>query len=165
MTTATDVDIRTVERFVYQEARFADEHDYDAWESLWTDDALYWMPVDGEGSDPLTTMSVIYDNRNRIRTRLNQLRTGKRYSQAPRSTLRRIVSNVEILGEENGDLVVGANFILLEARETKNETLGGRYTYRLRPTVDGQGDSFKLAFKKVVLVGNDKPLPSVGFII
>jgi len=130
--------------------------------SIATDiDAIYWVPVDGECTDPLTTMSIAYDNRNRIRTRLNQLRTGKRYSQAPQSTLRRIVSNVEVLGEQDGDIVVGANFILLEARETKNETLGGRTTYHLRP----DGDGFRLAHKKVVLVGNDKPVPSVGFII
>ncbi len=34
-----------VEQFLYREARYADEHDYDAWEALWTDDALYWVPV------------------------------------------------------------------------------------------------------------------------
>jgi benzoate/toluate 1,2-dioxygenase beta subunit len=161
VSTVTEVDIRTVEAFVYREARLADEHDYDAWEALWTDDAIYWVPVDGEGTDPLRTMSIVYDNRNRISTRLKQLRTGKRYSQAPRSILRRIVSNVELLGEENGDLVVGANFILLEAREAKNETLGGRVTYRLRP----EGGGFRLSYKKVVLVGNDKAVPSVGYII
>jgi benzoate/toluate 1,2-dioxygenase beta subunit len=87
MSTATDIDIRTIEAFLYREARLADAHDYDGWEALWTDDAIYWVPVDGEGRDPLTTMSIIYDNRNRIGTRLNQLRTGKRYSQAPRSDL------------------------------------------------------------------------------
>ena len=27
---------------------YADEHDYDAWEALWTDDALYWVPAGGE---------------------------------------------------------------------------------------------------------------------
>ena len=161
MSTATEVDIRAVERFVFAEARFADEHDYDSWEALWTDDATYWMPVDGEGTDPFTTMSIIFDNRNRIRTRLNQLRTGKRYSQVPRSRLRRVVGNVEVLGQENGDVVVGANFILIEAREAKNVTLGGRYTYHLRP----DGESFKLAFKKIVLVGNDKPVSSVGYLI
>jgi benzoate/toluate 1,2-dioxygenase beta subunit len=160
-TTATDMDIRILEAFVYREARFADEHDYDAWESLWTDDAIYWIPVDGEGRDPLTSMSIAYDNRNRIRTRLNQLRTGKRYSQAPQSTLRRIVSNVELLGEENGDLVVGANFVLLESREARNEIFGGRTTYHLRE-VDGE---LRMAFKKVVLVGNDRAVSSVGFIL
>ena len=37
-------------------------------------------------------------NRRRITTRLSQLRTGKRYAHAPPSTMRRIISNIEILG-------------------------------------------------------------------
>ena len=45
-------DIRQVEGFIYREARYADEHDFDAWEALWTDDALYWVPIDGTDKDP-----------------------------------------------------------------------------------------------------------------
>ena len=161
MSTAVDIDIRTVERFVYEEARYADEHDYDAWESLWTDDAIYWVPVDGEGTDPQRTMSIVYDNRNRISTRLKQLRTGKRYSQTPQSRLRRLISNVEVLGTEGDDLVVGANFLLLEAREARSELLGGRVTYHLRQEADG----LRMSRKKVVLVGNDGAVPSVGYLI
>ena len=66
-------DRHVVEQFLYREARLADEGDYDAWEALWTDDALYWVPIGGEGGDPQQEMSVIYDNRNRISTRLKQL--------------------------------------------------------------------------------------------
>src|ERR1700756_5519516 len=50
-----------VEQFLYREARLADESDYDAWEALWTDDALYWVPIGGPGGDPQREMSVIYD--------------------------------------------------------------------------------------------------------
>src|SRR5246500_5527658 len=86
-----------VEQFLYREARLADESDYDAWEALWTDDALYWVPV-ASTDDPLQKMSVIYDNRSRIATRLKQIRTGKRYAQSPPSNLRRLLSNIEFLG-------------------------------------------------------------------
>src|SRR5215212_5570716 len=49
-----DYDIREVERFLYREARFADESDYDSWEALCTDDALYWVPAGkDDGDDPL----------------------------------------------------------------------------------------------------------------
>ena len=161
MTTTTELDLRSIEAFLYREARLADAHDYDGWESLWTDDAIYWVPVDGEGRDPLTTMSIIYDNRNRIGTRLNQLRTGKRYSQAPRSDLCRIVGNVEVLGTEGEDTVVTATFVLHESREGKAEVFAGRTAYRIRE-VEGE---LRMAYKKVVLVGNDRPLPSIGFLI
>ena len=154
-----------VEQFLYREARHADESDYDAWEALWTDDALYWVPV-ASTDDPSQQMSVIYDNRNRISTRLKQLRTGKRYAQAPPSNLRRLLSNIEYLGgranyEGGVDLEVGANFLAIESRSRGTHLWGGRTTYRLRR----RGDDLLLAFKKVVLVDNDQPLPTLGFLI
>jgi benzoate/toluate 1,2-dioxygenase subunit beta len=161
-----EFDRDTVEQFLYREARLADEGDYDAWEALWTDDALYWVPIDGAGADPHQQMSVIYDNRNRISTRLKQLRTGKRYAQAPPSNLRRLLSNIEFLGgranpDDNVDLEVGANFLAIESRPRGIRLWGGRTTYRLR----AQGGELRLAYKKVVLVDNDQPIPTLGFLI
>ncbi|OBH11019.1 aromatic-ring-hydroxylating dioxygenase subunit beta [Mycobacterium sp. E1747] len=155
-----------VEQFLFREARYADESDYDAWEALWTDDALYWVPANEADSDPLRQMSVIYDNRSRIRTRLKQARTGRRYAAAPVSNLRRSLSNIEFLGtreapDGGADLEVGANFLLLESRARANHLWGGRVTYRIRRTESG----LRLAYKKVVLVDNDKPLPTLGFLI
>jgi 3-phenylpropionate/cinnamic acid dioxygenase small subunit len=155
-----------VEQFLYREARLADESDYDAWEALWTDDALYWVPVGGQGGDPRREMSVVYDNRNRISTRLKQLRTGRRYAQTPRSNLRRLLSNIELLGgvpnPDGGlDLEVGANFLTIESRARDTHIWGGRVTYRLRR----DEGSLRLAYKKVVLVDNERPLPTLGFLI
>jgi 3-phenylpropionate/cinnamic acid dioxygenase small subunit len=159
-------DRQTVEQFLYREARLADEGDYDGWEALWTDDALYWVPIGGEGGNPEQQMSVVYDNRSRISTRLKQLRTGKRYAQAPPSHLRRLLSNIEFLGGRNNaegdvDLEVAANFLAIESRSRGTDLWGGRTTYRLRR----RGDDLLLAYKKVVLVDNDNPLPTLGFLI
>lgn len=161
MTAANTLDIRRIEQFLYREARYADEHDYDAWEALWTDDALYWVPAGDDAVDPSTQVSVIFDNRNRISTRLKQLRTGKRYSQSPPSNLRRVISNVEILAEDGADTVVGANFVLVESRTRGTEIWAGRTTYRLR-VVDGE---IRLAHKKVLLVNSDQPIPTMAFLI
>ena len=151
-----------VEEFLYLEARLADESDYGGWEALWTDDAVYWVPAGRADADPRAEVSVIFDNRSRIATRLNQLRTGKRYAQSPASNLRRLISNVEVLGRnEAGDTEVGANFLLLESRPRRLQLWGGRTTYRLR-RVEG---SLRLAYKKVVLVNLDEPLPTLGFLI
>ena len=159
-------DREAVEQFLYREARLADEGDYDGWEALWTDDALYWVPIGGEGGDPELHMSVIYDNRSRISTRLKQLRTGKRYAQARPSHLRRLLSNIEFLGgrenpEGGADLEVGANFLAIESRSRGTHLWGGRTTYRIRR----RGADLQLVCKKVVLVDNDQPLPTLGFLI
>ena len=159
-------DRHEVEQFVYREARFADESDYDAWEALWTDDALYWVPAGGADIDPGRQMSIIHDNRNRISTRLKQARTGRRYAQAPQSHLRRLISNIDFLGGRPNpfgglDLEIGANFLVIESRARGNELWGGRTTYRLRR----DGADLRLAYKKVVLVDNEKAIPTMGFLI
>ena len=163
---AADLDIRVIEQFLYREARLADEFALEEWESLWTDDALYWVPALADDADPNTTMSVIYDNRSRIRTRLKQLRTGRRYAQAPPSNLRRMVTNIEYLGGRANaggdvDLELGANLMVLESKARGNHIWGGRVTYRVRL----EEGALRLAYKKVVLVDADRPLPTLGFLI
>ncbi|WP_167104433.1 aromatic-ring-hydroxylating dioxygenase subunit beta [Mycobacterium sp. DL592] len=155
-----------VEQFLYREARHADENDYDAWEALWTDDALYWVPANGSETDPAREMSIIYDNRSRIGTRLSQIRTGRRYAQAPPSNMRRLLSNIEFLcGRPNPlggvDIEVGANFLMVESRARGTHLWGGRIIYRVRDTAAG----LRLSYKKVILVDNDKPLPTIGFLM
>ena len=160
-----DVDLlREVEQFLFLEARLADEGDYAGWEALWTDDGVYWIPANGDDIDPTTQMSILFDNRSRIGLRVRQLQHDKRHSQNPKSRLRRIVGNIEILDSEpsaGDDVVVGANFIVYESRERGTTIWGGRTEYRLR-RVDGQ---WRLARKKVMLVDNDRPLSTLAFLV
>ncbi|HEV7536060.1 MAG TPA: aromatic-ring-hydroxylating dioxygenase subunit beta, partial [Acidimicrobiia bacterium] len=146
-TPSVDADLlRSVEQFLFLEARLADEGDYDGWEALWTDDGVYWIPANGDDIDPTTQMSILFDNRSRIALRIRQLKSDKRHAQNPRSRLRRIVGNVEVLdGEPAGDLIVGANFFIYESRERGTTIWAGRAEYRLR-RVDG---SWRMAGKKV----------------
>jgi 3-phenylpropionate/cinnamic acid dioxygenase small subunit len=154
--------LREVEQFLFHEARLADELRYDEWEALWTDDAVYWVPANADDIDPMRQMSIIFDNRSRIATRIKQLHTGKRHSQNPPSRLRRLVSNVELLGEEDDDVLVGANFLVYESRERGVTLWAGRSEYRLRRTDD---DGWRMARKKVMLVDNDRPLNTLAFLI
>jgi 3-phenylpropionate/cinnamic acid dioxygenase small subunit len=159
---ALDTDLLgAVEQFIYREARLADELRYEEWEALWTDDAIYWVPANGDDIDPTAQMSVLFDNRSRIATRIKQLQTGKRHSQNPPSRLRRLVSNVEVLGCEGDDVLAGANFLIYESRERGVTLWAGRSEYRLRRTEDG----LKMAHKKVLLVNNDRPLNTMSFLV
>jgi benzoate/toluate 1,2-dioxygenase beta subunit len=153
--------LREIEQFLYREARLQDDLDYEAWEALWTDDATYWVPANGADTDPTKQMSIIFDNRSRIATRVRQLQSGKRHAQTPPSRLRRIVSNVELLGEEDDDLLVGANFLVYESRDRGVTLWAGRSEYRLRRIDEG----WRMSGKKVVLVDNDRPLYTLAFLV
>lgn len=152
--------LERVEQFLFLEARLQDTHAYDEWEALWADDAIYWVPANG-ASDPDTRMSIIYDNRSRIRVRVNQLKTGRHHTQTPRSELARIVSNVELIEAAGDEVEVLANVLIFEDN-LRGETLwAARNEYRLRMSSGG----IKLVRKKVSLVNNHKPIFTLSFLV
>ena len=154
--------LSAVTAFIYKEARFQDEHQYEAWEDLWTDDGVYWVPANGANIDPEKQMSIIYDNRSRIALRVRQLLTGKHFTQTPQSRLRRLVSNIELLDQpDGGDIAVGSNSLVFESSLRDDTIWAARNEYRLRH-VDGE---LKMAYKKVILVNNDKALYTLSFLI
>lgn len=152
--------LESVEQFLYLEARLQDTHAYDEWESLWTDDAVYWVPANG-ATDPETQMSIIYDNRSRIRVRVNQLKTGRHHTQAPRSGLARIVSNVELVAQIGNEIDVSANVFIFEDNLRGETMWAARNEYRLRML----GDDFKMVRKKVSLVNNHKAIFTLSFLV
>ena len=162
-----DVDLEQLLRhhricqFLYREARLQDEHRFDEWEALWTDDAIYWVPANGEAGDPEQCMSILYDNRSRIALRIRQYHTGKRFSQSPPSRLRRVIANVEVLGDEATGTRVAANMLLFENSRRGETPWAARNEYLLRQT-DGQ---WWLVYKKVALVNNDSALKTMAFLI
>ena len=153
--------LNEVTQWVYREARLQDEHRYDEWEALWTDDGVYWIPANGDGGDPEQEMSIVYDNRSRIALRIRQFHTGKRYSQTPKSRLRRVVSNIEILSDDAQELTVASNALIFESHVRGDTLWAARNEYRLRR----DGDALKMAFKKVVLVNNQAALWSMAFLV
>ena len=161
MTPAQRATLEDATQFIVHEARLQDEHRYDEWEALWTDDGLYWVPANGDDIDPEQQMSIIYDNRSRIALRIRQFHTGKRFSQTPPSRLRRLVSNVEVLSDEGGDILVAANALVFES-QTRGDTLwASRNEYTLRRV----GEGLRMARKKVMLVNNQQALYSMAFLI
>ena len=151
--------------FLYQEARLADEARYAEWLALWTDDAVYWVPATTDPDvDPEKHLSHIYDNRTRLETRVKLLQTGDRYSQEPPSLMRRLISNIEVVKAEGGDLVAESNFVLAELSiQAKHETHWwvGRTTHRLLH-LEGE---IRMRLKKVVLINAAEPLPNLAFLI
>jgi len=150
-----------VAQFLYREARYQDQHAYDDWEALWTDDGVYWVPANGGDTDPEKEMSFIYDNRSRIALRIRQLHTGKRHTQTPPSQLARVVSNIEILSEDENEIIVAANVMVFETNLRKDTMWATSNEYTLRR----DGDDFRMSRKKVVLVNSDRAIFTLSFLI
>ena len=161
----SDTDYRAAVEFLHREARLADEARYAEWLALWTDDAVYWVPATTDpAADPDKHLSHIYDNRGRLETRIKLLQTGYRYSQEPAASMRRLISNIEVVPAENDELVAESNFALAElAIQARREMHWwvGRATHRLRRA----GRELRMCRKTVVLINAAEPLPNLSFLI
>ena len=82
------------------EARLLDDGKFDDWLALFTPEAWYWVPSEPDQADPVETVSLIYDDRRLLETRVRRLASPRMYSQEPRSRTSRMVGNVTI--EETG---------------------------------------------------------------
>jgi len=155
---------REIEDFLFHEAMLADESRYEEWEALVTDDIHYWVPFGAGDYEPGTRLSFLNDNRTRLATRIRQLVTGVRYSQVPKSPMRRMISNIQVLDIDGGEYEVASNFVLYEHAVQATGDIrvwAGRTTHRLRRTDDG----LRIAAKKVELVNSTDALPNLSFII
>lgn len=149
------IDVRPYEVFLIHEARLLDEGYFDDWVELFTADARYWVPSEPDQRDPFETVSLMYDDRRLLETRVRRLSDPRIYSQEPRSRTSRMVSNVtiETVDGESG-LTVRSKFVLVEYRREEQRLFTGTYTHRLV----GEGDAMRIAIKKVELVNCDAPL-------
>ena len=77
--------------FLEHEARLLDEAKFDDWLALFTADAWYWVPSEPDQADPHETVSLIYDDRRLLETRVRRLASPRMYSQEPRSRTSRMV--------------------------------------------------------------------------
>jgi 3-phenylpropionate/cinnamic acid dioxygenase small subunit len=152
---------REIELFLYREARLMDEHRYREWLSLWTEDAIYWVPCAAGATDPDTEVSIIYDDREKLADRAAYLESGTLLDAKSRPQLRRVISNVETASLNEAETEVSSNFILVEARVREQHLWCGRSIHRLRT----QGGDLKMSFKKVLLVNSFQPLPTMQFLI
>lgn len=149
-----------VEEFLFYEAKLIDEHVYDEWLGLWTEDGLYWVPCNTDDADPARQAMIIYDNRARLGERIYRLTSGAAWAQQPRSRTRRLISNVEVRQNEGG-YMVESNCIIAELRRSKQDIFAARMLHTLRPV----GESFQIALKKVLLLNNDEPIDNLTFLV
>jgi 3-phenylpropionate/cinnamic acid dioxygenase small subunit len=148
------LDIHRCEHFLLHEARLLDEAKFDDWLALFTLDGWYWVPIEPGQTDPHTTVSLIYDDRRLLETRVRRLASPRMYSQEPRSQTSRMVTNVSIEDSEGRSATVRSKFVMVEYRREQQRLFAGTAWHRL-VQVDG---AIRIAWKRVDLVNCSAPM-------
>src|SRR5262245_26440420 len=158
MSVATPVDLRTeVEPFLYREAWLLDHGRFDEWLDLFTDDATYWIPLEANQADPLTTSSIVYDDRRLLEVRVRQFQHPRAHARVPAPRTVHHVGNVQVLDTEEREVRVASTLVLVEYRQERQRVWGAQVEHRLRRIADG----LRIAVKRVDLVNSEAELDAI----
>ncbi|RCW45965.1 benzoate/toluate 1,2-dioxygenase beta subunit [Halopolyspora algeriensis] len=153
--TAT-VTVEDVRQFLYREARFLDDREFETWLECYHPDVEFWMPAwDDNGeltTDPQSEISLIYyPNKGGLEDRVFRIRTDRSAATSmPEPRTGHNITNVEIT-EQRGDVVdVRFNWFTLYYRYHHTDTYFGTSFY----TIDFSGESPLITRKKVVLTND-----------
>ncbi len=116
----------------------------------------YWVPSEPDQASPYDTVSLIYDDRRLLETRVRRLASPRIYSQEPRSRTSRIVTNVTFADSEASDStrLVRSKFQMVEFRRDEQRIFAGTYFHRLLR----QDGEIRIAAKRINLVNCDGPM-------
>jgi 3-phenylpropionate/cinnamic acid dioxygenase small subunit len=151
------LDHHRCEQFLLHEARLLDEAKFDDWLALFTADGWYWVPSEPDQKNPHDTVSLIYDDRRLLETRIRRLASPRMYSQEPRSRTSRMVGNVTVEDTEGRAATVRSKFLMIEYRREQQRLFAGTAWHRLVQI----GGAIRIAWKRVDLVNCDAPLDGI----
>lgn len=144
-----------VEDFLYREAALLDGWQLDEWFELFTPDSRYVVPaLDRPELDPDSSLTLIDDSHDRLDGRIVRLKSRRAHREFPWSVTRRIIGNVRLSAQDDGDLAVDANFIVNRFRKEETHTFVGRYEYRLV----AEGEEFRIR-RKFCYLDNERLSP------
>ena len=154
---ATDADktieLERIRQFLYREARFLDDREFEKWVDCYHPNAEFWMPAwddNGETTeDPQREISLIYySNRGGLEDRVFRIRTDRSSATSlPEPRTGHNITNVEILEHRGDQADVRFNWFTLYYRYDNVDSYFGTSFY----TIDLSGTQPVILKKKVVL--------------
>lgn len=150
--TLNTVSLEKIAQFLYKEARFLDDKQWDDWLQCYAPSAQFWMPAwdddDKLTEDPETEISLIYyPDRQGLEDRVFRIKTERSSATMPDTRTSHNIANIELI-EQNGDQVtVRFNWNTLSFRYKTVYSYFGMSRY----VIDCSSEQFKILNKYVIL--------------
>lgn len=139
--------------FVYNEVRMLDEGRYDEWLNLWTEDGIYWMPLDWKQKDEINETSLMYEDQFMLRLRVERLTGARTFSQKPKSRCHHVIQRpyVDKIDNDAGAFLVTTQMHYVETRLDDQFLLALTAQHELVL----KDDALKIARKRVDILNCD----------
>jgi benzoate/toluate 1,2-dioxygenase beta subunit len=154
---AAPPELRSIEAFLFHEARLLDERHFEQWMELFTEEGYYWAPARPDQRDPWSEVSLMFDDRSIMRNRIKRLRHPRVYAQIPPARAVRQVSNVSIesFDASASELTTRAVFFMFEHRPTLPEPMQRIFAGEYQHCLVTSAGTFRIKWKKALLANCD----------
>jgi len=128
-----NLSIRNIEEFLFMEAQLLDNRQLKNWLTLFSETGWYWVPISTEQDSPYDHVSIIYDDRKLLETRLRRLDNVNIHAESPPTRTSRIVGNVILnsIDDDSGVYEVHSKFQLVEFRGERQRIFAGQIKHYL----------------------------------
>lgn len=137
------------EDILYHEAALLDEWRLDEWLELFAPGATYEVPTAGAKDDVCSSEALFYiaDDYDRMRYRVERLKSPMGHAEWPRSDTARIIGNVRVLGVDAAGVQVRCTYVCYRSKNYTTDTYLGHCLY----TLVGEPGAIRIASKRVML--------------
>lgn len=145
---------REIEHFLSYEAHLLDTHQLETWDALFTQDGMYWIPLEFDQEDPLNTVSIAYEDAILRDVRIRRLAERHAWSQQPKTRSTHQVTNAIVTAYDAaaGTTTVQSRFQVIEWRKRNfMRHVAGGYVHDLVKI----GEQWRIKLKRVNLVNCD----------
>lgn len=146
---------------VWHEAELLDDKKYETWEQLYTDDAMYVIPIDQEGDDFASSLNMVYDDARMRAMRVERMVQGYSPSAVAAARTVRTLSRFAVTEVSDTDVTLRSAQVLVAYKRGETLTLGADVTHRI--ALSDSGD--RIAHKVVRLLNSDEHVPAAGFLL
>jgi 3-phenylpropionate/cinnamic acid dioxygenase small subunit len=159
-----EISERALTDFVVREARLLDERRYEEWNALFTDDAIYWVPLVPNQPEGLDHTSHLYEDKLLRELRIERLKSPRAFSQQPPTRSLHLLQSPTVEPTDPArpeEHLVRTVFQYTESQGDELNTFVGVCWHRL--VVDG--GALRIRQKRVDLINSDAALPAVQLFI
>ena len=157
-TAASPLSVAALRDFIEHEAALLDERRFQDWYELFADDGVYWAPAVHGQESGFTHVSLFFDDKHTLKTRITRLLHPQIHCQEPASHCVRVVSSVRLEAPPaDGEYLVGSRLVMVEDRTgAPQRVFGARCQHRLREVAAGE---LRIVHKRVELTNCEQSFP------
>lgn len=154
-------EIDILEALIAEEAACLDEARWEDWLDLFAPKAWYWAPHRPDQANPFDEVSIFYDDRMLMETRVRRLTLQNSHAQSPPTRTLRVLARprqIEPADAQDAAIVLESRFTMAEYRLSQQKMWAGKYTHGFAPS----GDDWKIVWKRVDLVNADATIDGLS---